>query len=102
MLSAVAVEPTTSVKTAVISLRSSLGASASTSGEPQARQNFAIGGFSWPQLAQTAINRVYVRLRRRQGKARQSRCCQEANRGVRARLRQARRSGPARAAPLAP
>src|SRR5438270_765418 len=57
MLSAVAVEPTTSVKTAVISLRSSLGASASTSGEPQARQNFAIGGFSWPQLAQTAIDR---------------------------------------------
>ena len=47
-----------SVKSAVISRRSSLGGSSSASAEPHARQNLAIGGFSWPQVEQTVMFRV--------------------------------------------
>jgi hypothetical protein len=45
-----AVEPTMSVKRAVITLRSSSGGgSAAASGEPQAPQTLKPSGFSWPQ-----------------------------------------------------
>jgi hypothetical protein len=35
------------------------GACPPASGRPHARQNWAIGGFSWPHEAQTVMNRVY-------------------------------------------
>src|SRR5687768_15352942 len=56
-----AVEPATSEKTTVIVLRWSgpLGVCAA-SGAAQARQNRAISGFSWPQMLQTAMLRVYA------------------------------------------
>src|SRR5687767_9290511 len=56
-----AVEPATSEKTTVTVFRTSrpVGVRAA-SGAAQARQNRAISGFSWPQVLQTAMLRVYA------------------------------------------
>jgi hypothetical protein len=48
-----AVEPVTSEKTTVTTLRCSLAAAGAVSEAAQALQNLAPAGFSWPQLGQT-------------------------------------------------
>ena len=52
------VEPLRSEKTMVTTFRTSCAGAATSSAEPQARQNFAISGFSVPHWPQTGIERV--------------------------------------------
>src|SRR6476619_2606143 len=59
-VSAREVKPTRSTKMTVTIRRSSRdGAFAPASGRPHARQNWAIGGFSWQHEAQGVMTRVY-------------------------------------------
>src|SRR5512132_3816097 len=58
MFSALAVEPTMSVKRTVTSVRSSVVVAGGASAAAHARQNFAISGLSWPQFAQIGMPRV--------------------------------------------
>jgi len=54
------VKPTRSAKSTVTTFRSSgKPCDRSGSGSAQAKQNFAIGGFSWPQLGQIVTVKAY-------------------------------------------
>ena len=88
--SARAVKPTRSAKSTVTTFRSSAKpCDRSGSGSAQARQNFAIGGFSCPQLGQVIIGKAYGR----RGK-RSTRCPPAACGGDRGRWRQSARFRP--------